>query len=47
MENIYIVIIDEIPKGAFNTEDKELWYEWGANQEVDFVNKIVPIFSRI
>lgn len=26
----------------FNTEDRELWYTWGENEEVDFVSNVVP-----
>ena len=45
--NTYAVFIEVVERNdsLFNTEDKELWYEWGANQEVDFVNKIVPLIK--
>lgn len=26
----------------FNTEERELWYTWGENEEVDFVSNVVP-----
>lgn len=26
----------------FNTEDRDLWYTWGENEEVDFVSNVVP-----
>ena len=29
-------------QALFNTEDRNQWYEWGENEELDFVNKVAP-----
>lgn len=45
--NTYATFIGIVERNdsIFNTEDKEKWYEWGANQELDFVEKIVPLIK--
>ena len=29
-------------KALYNTESRDLWYTWGEQEEVDFIDKIVP-----
>lgn len=32
-------------QALFNTEDRSRWYEWGENEEADFIANVVPIIG--
>lgn len=42
--NTYAKFISMVERNQaiFNTEDRDQWYEWGEDEEDDFINHIVP-----
>lgn len=32
-------------QAIFNTEDRNLWYEWGEDEENDFIKNVVPLMN--
>lgn len=38
--------IVERNQALFNTEDRDRWYEFGENEEQDFIEHIVPVIGR-
>lgn len=45
--NTYAKFISLVERNdtIFNTEDRSQWYDWGANEEIDFVTNIVPLIG--
>lgn len=45
--NVYANFLSLVDRNQvlFNTEDRNQWYQWGENEELDFINNVALLFG--